>query len=291
MKPVKLSVFILFMICVPFMLSACGIGSGDTVTYTPSDNDKYVTFISADGTSSELNLSELYADESNVYEHVYSAINNWPSYKHYVGRGIKVSCLPGISPSDDFETVTFTSDDGYFLTITKEQLYADRYFYPGLEDADENGKEPVEAIIALEYREDSENLSEALDENPCFIMGQSNIYEHTTVGFIQNISTITVSNEDPGSWSDAYTYPEAGSVYVGDKIKLQHENFGAAVKLYYTTDGSDPTVYSTMYNPSTYQPELNVPIEITSDTTIKVLTVGYGKHDSGIAEFKFTVNK
>jgi hypothetical protein len=43
-----------------------------------------------------------------------------------------------------------------------------------------------------------------------------------------------------------------------------------------------------MYNISTYQPELNVPIPITEPTVIKVLVRGYGMNDSEIAVFEFT---
>ena len=59
--------------------------------------------------------------------------------------------------------------------------------------------------------------------------------------------------------------------------------------MYYTTDGTDPTPYSTMYNPSTYQPEVNVPITVTEDVTIRVLVRGYGKNDSDISELTFSV--
>ena len=72
-------------------------------------------------------------------------------------------------------------------------------------------------------------------------------------------------------------------------MKLQHPYFGL-VKLHYTLDGSDPTHMSPMYNPSTYQLELNIPIPITAPTVIKVLATGYGKNDSEIAVFEFETN-
>ena len=74
----------------------------------------------------------------------------------------------------------------------------------------------------------------------------------------------------------------------GETVKLQHPSFGL-VKLHYTLDGTEPTELSPMYNPSTYRPELNVPIPITEDTVIKVIAVGYGKRNSPVAAYTFTV--
>ena len=84
----------------------------------------------------------------------------------------------------------------------------------------------------------------------------------------------------------ASAFPLPGSIAAGETVKLQHPDYGM-VKLHYTLDGSEPTLLSTMYNPSTYQPELNRPIPISEPTVIKVLVSGYGKEDSEIATFEF----
>jgi hypothetical protein len=57
----------------------------------------------------------------------------------------------------------------------------------------------------------------------------------------------------------ATTFPTEGRIAAGESVKLQHK-FSGLVKLHYTLDGTDPTELSPMYNPSTYQPELNLPI-------------------------------
>ncbi|MBR0375808.1 MAG: chitobiase/beta-hexosaminidase C-terminal domain-containing protein, partial [Firmicutes bacterium] len=62
-------------------------------------------------------------------------------------------------------------------------------------------------------------------------------------------------------------------------------------KIYYTLDGSEPDVYSAMYNPSTYQPELNTPIEVTGDMTVRAFASGYGRADSPVAEFRIEVEE
>lgn len=62
----------------------------------------------------------------------------------------------------------------------------------------------------------------------------------------------------------SYRFSSGRKYYSGDKAKLQHKEIGK-VKMYYTLDGSIPTEESALYNPSTYQPELNKPIVINRE--------------------------
>ena len=277
-----------FMLC--FALSGCGDNGADVGQAPQTDvEESIIKVIGTDGSEQDVNLNELYSDKNNYFEHIYSTINNWPSKGCNAAKGIKIEAIPGLSPEDDFTSVTFESGDGYRVTLTKEQLYCDRFHYPNLENDEETGKEPVETIIAMEYKEGSGDLSEAEADKPFLMLGQSNIQEHNTIAGVVDIATITISNEKAEQWAQPTAYPEPGVIYAGDKVKLEHSGAGAFAKMYYTTDGSDPTVNSTLYNPSTYQPELNAPIEITKDTVIKVLVSGYGKEDSEIATFEFKV--
>lgn len=59
--------------------------------------------------------------------------------------------------------------------------------------------------------------------------------------------------------------------------------------MFYTIDGTDPKSNGKLYNPSTYQPELNKPIPIEDDTIIKGFAKGFGKYDSDIAAFEYKV--
>jgi len=61
------------------------------------------------------------------------------------------------------------------------------------------------------------------------------------------------------------------------------------VKLYYTLDGSDPTVNSNVYNPSTtyFQPDLIRPISVNGSGTLKAIAVGYGKYDSEVLNYDY----
>ncbi|MDO4582075.1 MAG: FN3 associated domain-containing protein [Bacillota bacterium] len=239
-----------------------------------------------EGGEQSVDLNALYQQYASSA--VYSTVNNWPLPKFYAASGVPVAQVLAAAGVGDYGTVNFAAADGYNITLTRQQLEEPRYSYPGLLSGDESGAEQVEPILALAFKEDSDDLAEILPDQPAFIFGQANIFEHTNPAFIENISVITVSAAPPEQWPLAYTFPVPGEVRAGDLVKLQHDSFGL-VKLHYTTDGSDPDQLSPMYNPSTYQPELNVPLTINEDTLIKVRVYGYGKQPSDIAEWRFTV--
>jgi len=221
------------------------------------------------------------------FTHVYSAVNNWPTARYYAAEGFSVvSILAAAGLYDSAQTVTFRSDDGYEISLTRDQIHAPQYFYPQVNENDD-GAEPVYPIIAYRWREGSDDLSAIREDNPCLIIGQRNPFEHTNPAFVENISEIIVSTEPCEKWPPASTFPAPGFIPAGETVKLQHLSYGL-VKLHYTLDGSEPTILSTMYNPSTYRPELNVPIPITETTEIRVIVYGYGKTDSEVAVFQFT---
>jgi predicted extracellular nuclease/endonuclease I len=72
--------------------------------------------------------------------------------------------------------------------------------------------------------------------------------------------------------------PGAGMIKKGDSVTLTTGTTGA--KIYYTTDGSEPTVTST---------EFTAPILINSDTTIKAVAVKQGLTNSEIKTFAYGV--
>jgi len=221
------------------------------------------------------------------FTHVYSTVNNWPTARSYAAVGYSVvSILMMAGLYESTQTVTFRADDGYEVSLTREQLLAPQSNYPHVNE-NEEGAEPVCTILAYRWREGSDDLGSIQDENPCLIIGQRYPFEHTNPAFVENVSEIIVSNEPCDSWLMASTFPMPGPIASGETVKLQHPEYGL-VKLHYTLDGSEPTMLSKIYNPSTYQPELNVPIPITEPTVIKVLVCGYGKTDSEVATFQFT---
>lgn len=245
--------------------------------------------ISGDGVAREITLSldEMLALPDARFEHVYSIINNWPSKKFYAARGIKVAVLleqAGIK--NDAKRITFIGKDGYEWSFTRGQLLdTPRYYYPGLLQGNAHQAEEVDTIIAYELKEDSTSLDEVRPENFCLIVPQASLDEQTNHAFVKGVARIEVDTREPGKWEKASVFPAAGQVKIGDKVKLQHKDMGK-VKIYYTCDGSTPDEHSILYNPSTYQPDLNRPIVIDREMTVKVLVKGFGKYDSDISEFR-----
>ena len=218
---------------------------------------------------------------------VYSTINNWPAPRFYAAEGYSVeSILSAAGLLKAARTVTFRGEDGYSVSLTREQLLAPQFYYPNVGENGE-GAEPVKTVIAYRWREGTDDPGKIRDDKPSLILGQRDPFEHTNPAFVVGVSEIIVSGEPCESWPLASTFPGEGKIPRGETVKLQHSDYGL-VKLYYTTDGSDPTPLSAMYNPSTFRPELNAPIRISEPTVIKVMARGYGKNDSGVAVFKFT---
>ncbi|NLV21769.1 MAG: hypothetical protein GXY49_07265 [Syntrophomonadaceae bacterium] len=246
--------------------------------------------IKGDGIEGEkkFTLGELAARPDTGFQHIYSTINNWPTARFYAARGITVrSILKAAGVLDTARVITFSSDDSYKISFTREQLLdSPQYYYPRVKEGSAELAEPVEPIIAYEYKEGSADMAAAVPDVPCLIIGQRNPLEHTNPAFVVNVAEIIVSSQDPGKWEAASTFPAEGKIASGETVKLQHK-YAGLIKLHYTLDGTDPTELSTIYNPSTYQPELNVPIPIKEDTVIKVLVSGYGKHNSEIKSFTF----
>jgi hypothetical protein len=242
------------------------------------------------GKASQLTRAEMIKLPDAQFEHVYSIINNYPTKKKYAARGVKLSALlKAAGIKDEAKCIAVIGDDGYKSLFTREQLLeTKRYYFPGVLEGDPAGAEPVEPIIAYEYAENSDQLSEVRADDLCLLIPQANVKEQTQHAFVKGIKEIIVSVEDPEKWAAAAVFPQAGLIARGDTVKLQHKELGK-VKMYYTLDGSAPTEQSTLYNPSTHQTELTKPIVIEKDTTIKVLVKGFGKYDSEVAEFRYQV--
>jgi len=234
----------------------------------------------------EAELNRLPSATDVRFTHIYSTINNWPNTRFYAADGYRIEnilALAGVP--DNVQTFTFRSTDGYEASLTRDQLLSLQYFFPQAGEND-SGAVPVVPIIAWRWREGTDDISAIRDDKPILILGQRNPFEHTNPAFVEALSEIIVDYSPSETWPMASTFPGPGQIAAGDTVNLQHPSYGL-VKLHYTLDGSDPTPLSAMYNPSTYQPELNRPIVITEPTTIKVLVTGYGRNDSEIAVFEF----
>lgn len=270
-----------------FLICFVVVSTSFIVSSCSNNTQNVENSIALKGPNIEVDYSMEELKKLEIFEGLYSTINNWPTEKIYAARGITIeSILKDAKLYDDAKLVTIVSRDGYKVSLTRKQILdKPQYYY-----VDGKEVEEVKSIIAFEYKEDSLDLNEVEKNKPCFIFGQTNNNEHTNPVFIEDVSEIIVSFDEPEKLSNVFTFPSVGNIDKDEKVKLQHKDFGL-VKIYYTLDGTDPTVLSTMYNPSTYQPELNVPITIIEDTVIKAFASGYGKGDSDIVTFEFKINQ
>ncbi len=282
----------MFLICLLLFTYGCN-GRGDVSSESDSSLVREESIVvSGNGVSQEtrMSLKEMRELPNARFEHIYSIINNWPAKKELVARGIKLAAvLDAAGISDEAKCITVKGEDGYEWSFTREQLLeTNRFYFPGVVEGDSSNAELVEPIIAYEYMESTNQLSEARTDSLCLVMPQANVNEQTYHTFVKGIKEIVVTRDDPGKWEIASVFPRAGDIARGDTVKLQHKEIGK-VKMYYTLDGSIPTENCKLYNPSTYQLELNKPIVIDRNTTIKVLVKGFGKYDSDISEYHFRI--
>jgi DMSO/TMAO reductase YedYZ molybdopterin-dependent catalytic subunit len=284
-----------------FMMPAAASAADISVTVTGDGVESPVTFT----------LQDLQCFEQ-VGPRLYSSINTWPSKKWYMGEGPRlIDILEVAGIKDDAKVITVKSTDSYKMTFTRKELLEDpRYYFPGLMETgggdggghlpgSPDGAEPVDAIIALKSI-DSDQAEYMNDLNaPLLLFGQRWVTEQTNHAFAKYVSEIEVSTATPGKWAVPTSSHPSGTYPVGTQIRLESE-YNDADKVYYTTDNTNPTVKSPMYNWiasrwwGSRQDDLDIvnhPIEINSDTTIKAVTIGLGKEDSDIVTFEYTVGE
>mgnify|MGYP000879460444 CR=1 FL=1 len=258
-------------------------------------------------------LQDMRSDEEVWVEaRPYSTINTWPTKKWYASEGVKLTALLEIADVDldelGIQAIRVKSTDGFLANFTKKQLFDDtRYYFPGLKDeheyfgqvpGSERGKVPVDAIIALRSAEDTDNPDYMTPlKCPLLVIGQHYVTEQTNHTFVKGVGEIDLLTEVPKKWAKPTATPEQGTVPVGTKVELKNE-FNDADKIYYTTDGTNPTQESLIYNWIASRwwsdreadlDEINKPIEITEDTIIKAKTIGLGREDSDIVTFEYKV--
>lgn len=242
------------------------------------DNTETLT-IKGDGVSQEITFprADLESMTKGITQHTYSVTNNFPTDKVLYRRGVSLQYLleqAGIK--DTAKLLTFTSSDGYARSFTYQELLKDRRYYFG-----SNGsKTEVPAIIA--FADSSKGFDSLSETDLVLTMGQRVRGEQNNPWFVKYLQTIEVRIDTPEQWPKVTFNKSVGPD--GVTVKLNHPNFDA-VKIYYTLDGTDPTLNSNMYNVSAsyYQPHLNQPLVIKKNTEIRAIAIGAGKNDSAVA--------
>jgi hypothetical protein len=245
------------------------------------------------------------------HQEVYSCINTWPTKKWYVGKGVKLwdLLLEAGFKKEEAKLIKFTSTDSYTVTLTVKELFHDRrYRFPNFKTGadgdghlpgDSTGKVEVEPLIGLVSVEGSDNPDYMNDMNTFLLMlGQRTVTEQTGNLFVKYLCKIEVLTDEPEKWDAPQANPEPGIVPAGTMVTLSNLH-NDDDKIYYTTDGSTPTMNSPMYNwiasrwwssRADVLGKINHPIgPINEDTTIKAITIGPGKQDSDIVTFNYKI--
>jgi hypothetical protein len=274
-------------------------------------NGDPILTITGNGVSKEVKLNLAQLQAMKPYQHVYSAINTWPTKKWYVGEGVKLRDLLNLAGmKGNARLIKFTAEDGFTATVTVKELLNDtRYYFPKFKsgaDGDghvpgsSSGRQAVEPMVAWLSAEGTSDSNYMNDLNSLLLMmGQRAVTEQNGQLFIKNLSKIEVRTDNPPKWDTPRAEPGSGQVPEGTLVKLSNANMDDD-KIHYTTDGSTPTIGSPMYNwianrwwssRADVLDTINHPIELKQDTTIKAITIGPGKTDSDIATFTYKVTK
>ncbi|MGI6605052.1 MAG: S-layer homology domain-containing protein [bacterium] len=249
------------------------------------------------------------------YDEWYSSINTWPSKIWYRGQGIRLRDLLDAAGglNEDATQVRFISSDGFRVTFTLHELLKEPSFrfpnfmdtgLPGHIPGDPSGAVPVEPMIA--HRSFSAHTKEEIMNDRNFdstngnhlLFGQRAVTQQNNARFAKYIIRVEVLTDEILKWDKPKAVPPPGEVSVGTLVEL-YSPLGDEDKVYYTLDGSDPTIKSPMYNwvasrwwssrGTENLAAINRPIEITEDTIIKAVTIGPGKADSDVAVFRYKV--
>ena len=293
-----------------------GEGTGDKEDPDEDDGEVVLT-VTGSGVAREVDFTRADLDEMKPYELTYTAINTWPTKKWYVGKGVKLNDLLNEAGVKNAGLIKFTATDGFTMTFTGKQLLRDtRYRFPNFKDGESDadghligstaGQTPVDTIIGLVSAEGTDDSSymNALNA-PLLMLGQRAVTEQNGQSFVKNVRTIEVLDASPSQWAEptatADEEPdEEGKFPAGTLVELS-STFNDDDKVHYTTDNSNPTIESPIYNwiasrwwstrgEDTVK-KINKPIELTQDTVIKARTIGPGKEDSAVATFSYKVKE
>ncbi len=163
----------------------------------------------------------------------------------------------------------------------------------------------ADTILALANAEtdDMSYLSSTtISSAPILMMGQRYVTEQTNSAYAKYVGTIEVTTDTPDQWANPITNPDEGTVAAGTGVIFDPVNINDmdGANFHYTTDGSDPSFESPMYNWIKYRwwgsrsddlATINHPIEVNQSTTIKAVAIGFGKYDSDIVTFDYEVEQ
>lgn len=275
---------------------------------------------------------EAIAEQEGGRTYAFSQMNTYPTPN--IVSGVKGATVEGVL-KDAFEQCTTDgvpaglnalSEDqqieirengkanSYRAVYTVEQFRTQRYYFPNVKNeqgrkgaaalaSSYEGKEPVPALITTSESEEPSKAGR-------FMMGQIAPHEQNQQDWVQglvsgtdNPGQIIVRSGAASQWKPL-TKTNAdgeGKIAVGREITFDREvnefkpTGGSRYWIYYTTDGSEPTKESAIYNFNNFDfgqsyEEINHPVfQTAGPVTIKAKVFGNGKKDSEVATFDLQV--
>jgi hypothetical protein len=251
--------------------------------YTEPGADTVLT-ITGDGVERTLyfSLSDLMGMADAYVEEVYSTLNNWPTRGFAVAKGADVNALLALAGlRADAKSITVEASDGYRARFTVEQFTGPLYRYPAIETGSEAGAVAVSPVASWAFRSGTTDIAQAREDDLRLVVGQHGLHSVNTAAMVKMMETITVSTDDAGQWPEPALSVQDGLLTIG------HERMDQ-IKIHYTIDGTTPTRYSPVYNPSTsyFQPQLIQPVPVGRGATVRAFAAGFGRHDSDIVELR-----
>ncbi|TEB08010.1 Endo-1,4-beta-xylanase A precursor [Pelotomaculum schinkii] len=257
--------------------------------------------INGDGVEKEISFTRAELEAMSQEREIFSVVSDWPSNLFVAAEGVLLrTLLEKAEMKPEAQMITFRGSDGYRIDFTVDELLNERrYYFPNLMKSSAVGKKAVQPVIALQRVEDDDDFAKMSDrDTPVLCFGQRALTEQILCEYVKRLKTITVTTDSPARWEqpsakiiDPDTRQEVaapgGKIKKGSEIILDGD---PKVKIYYTTDGGTPGLESKIYNVSFHVPTLNKPIAVEKDTIIKAKTVGWGKRDSEVVTFTFTVD-
>jgi len=181
-----------------------------------------------------------------------------------------------------------TATDGYFVTLTYDQVFGNQYAYSSHTPAASSGARAVEPVVSWEWGDPGRVRPERIR----LVTGHVGPMVVNTAASVRDLSRIEVLSASAGAWeTPGASIADGATVEAGTELQLTHSMMDS-VRVYYTLDGTEPNLTSAVYNPSTsyFQPHLIVPLVLTESLTIKAFAAGMGRDPSPVVVFSITVS-